>query len=145
MEGAPPVGGAASPDGLARFALFDRGEGEYWLEVSLDASTEVPVIARLRYTTTERQRKELLVPVGGGTQSSSVVALHGYDGGPWRAWVPLPPSSVWSGPADLVDVSVHAALTRATVGAWERLASVVPEYGRKLITQAVETPGTRTR
>ena len=63
-EGAPPVGEAASPDGLARFALFDRGDGEYWLEVSITAGTEVPVIIRLRYTTTERQRRELLVPVG---------------------------------------------------------------------------------
>jgi len=145
VEGAPPVVEAASPDGLARFALFDRGDGEYWLEVSLNASTEVPVIARLRYTTTEQQRRELLVPVGGGTQSSSVVALHGYDGGTWRAWVPVPPSSVWSGTPDLVEVSVHAALTGATVRAWERLASVVPEYGRKLITQAIEAPAAGDR
>ena len=132
---------AVSPDGLARFALFDRGDGEYWLEVSPAASTEVPVITRLRYTTVEEQRRELLVPVGGGTRSSSVVALRGYDGGPWRAWVPVPLASVWSGVPDLVEASVGAALTSATVRAWERLASAVPEYGRKLITEAIEGPG----
>ena len=65
-EGAPPVGEATSPDGLTHFALFDRGDDEYWLEVSITAGTELPVIIRLRYTTTERQRMELLVPVGGG-------------------------------------------------------------------------------
>lgn len=140
-EGAPPVAEAVSPDGLARFALFNRGDGEYWLEVSLAASTEAPVITRLRYTTTEQQRMELLVPVGGGTPSSSVVALRGYDGGPWRAWVSVPPASVWSGTPDLVDASVEAALTSATVRAWERLASAAPEYGRELITQAIEVPG----
>ncbi len=140
-EGAPPLAVAVSPDGLARFALFDRGDGEYWLEVSIEASAEVPVIARVRYTTTGQQRRELLVPVGGGARSSSLVALPGYDGARWRAWVPVPPASMWSGPAGLVETSVRAALTAATVHAWELLALAVPEYGRKLITQAVE--GTR--
>jgi len=140
-EGAPPVIEAASPDGLTQFALFHRGDGEYWLEVSLDASIELPTLVRLRYTTTEQDRRELLVPVGGGTQSGSVVALHGYDRGPWRAWVSVPPSSVWSAGPDLVEASVHAALTRATVRAWEQLASVVPGYGRRLITQAIDAPG----
>jgi hypothetical protein len=144
-EGAPPVMEAASPDGLTQFALFHRDDGEYWLEVSLDASIELPTLVRLRYTTTEQDRRELLVPVGGGTQSSSVVALHGYDRGPWRAWVPVPPSSVWSAGPDLAEASVHAALTRATVRAWEQLASVVPEYGRRLITQAIEAPGAGNR
>ena len=138
-EGAPPVAETASPDGLARFALFDRGDGEYWLEVSPDRRLRVPVIARLRYTTTDRQRKELLVPIGGGgTQSSSVVALHGYDRGPGHAWVPVPFASLWSGSPDLVQGSVRAALTSATVRSWKDLASVVPEHGRKLITQAIE-------
>jgi len=144
-EGAPPVAEAASPDGLTRFALFDRGDGEYWLEVSAAASTEIPLISRLRYTTTEHQRKELLVPVGGGTQSTSLVAIHGYDRGPWRAWSPVPPASVWSGSPEIVDASVGAALSSATVRAWERLASVAPEYGRKLITQAINRPGAEGR
>jgi hypothetical protein len=145
VEGGPPAVQAASPDGLARFALFDRGDGEYWLEVSLDASAPVPVIARLRYTTTDEQRRDLLVPVGGGTRASSIVALRGYDGGPWRAWVPVPPASMWSGPADLVQESVRAALTSATVRTWERLASVVPEHGRKLITRAIGEDGGAAR
>lgn len=132
---------ADSPDGLARFALFDRGDGEYWLEVSLHASTEIPVMARLRYTTTGQQQRDLLVPVGGGAQSSSLVMLPGYNGGRWRAWMPVPSSSMWSGPPDLVETSVHAALTAATMRAWERLASAGSEQGRKLITQAVK--GTR--
>jgi hypothetical protein len=137
-EGAPPVAEAASPNGLARFALFDRGDGEYWLEVSSVTPAEVPVITRLRYTATAQQPRELLVPVGDGPRSSSLVALRGYDGGPWRAWVPVPPASLWSGPADLVETSVQAALTTATVRTWERLASAMPEHGRKLITQAIE-------
>jgi len=140
-EAAPPVVEAVSPDGLTTFALLHRGDGEYWLEVSGDASNELPTLVRLRYTTTEQDRRELLVPVGGGTQSSSVVALHGYHRGPWRAWVPVPPSSVWSAGPDLVEMSVHAALTGATVRAWQQLATVMPEYGRRLITQAIEAPG----
>lgn len=145
-EGAPPIAEAASPHGLARFALFERGDGEYWLEVSADARVQDPVIARLRYTTTDQQRKELVVPIaGGGTRSSSVVALHGYDRGPWRAWVPVPFASLWSGSADLVRASVRAALTSATMRAWEQVASVVPEHGRKLITQAIEVRGEELR
>ena len=144
-EGAPPVGTAASPDGVARFALFRRDNGEYWLEVSTEASTEVPVLARLRYTTVEQEWMELLVPVQGGSQSSSVVALHGYGGGAWRAWVPVPPSSMWSASADLVEVSVRSALTVATVRAWERLASAGPEDGRELITWAVGALGAEDR
>lgn len=141
-EGAPPVSEAASPDGLARFALFDRGDGEYWLEVSPDGSVQVPVIVRLRYTAAERQHRELLVPIGGGgTPPSSVVALPGYDRGPWHAWVPVPFACLWSGPPDLVQESVRAALTSATVRIWEQLASVVPEYGRSLIIRAIETMG----
>jgi len=144
-EGAPPVREATAPDGLARFALFDRGDGEYWLEVSLAASTAVPVIIRLRYTTTEQQRTELLVPVGDGSQSTSLVALPGYDRGPWRAWSPVPSASVWSGSPEVVNASVRAALSSATVRAWERLASVAPEYGRRLITQAIRALGTEGR
>ncbi len=141
-DGAPPVIDATSPEGLARFALFDRGDAEYWLEVSLDGSLQVPVLTRLRYTTTDRQRKELLVPIGGGrTQPSSVVALHGYGKGPWHAWVPVPFASLWSGSPDLVQASVRAALTSATVRAWEQLASAVPEYGRKLIIQTIQALG----
>jgi hypothetical protein len=141
-DGAPPVIEATSPEGLARFALFDRGDGEYWLEVSLDGSPQVPVLTRLRYTTTDQQRRELLVPIGGGrAQPSSVVALHGYSRGPWNAWVQVPFASLWSGSPDLVQASVRAALTSATLRAWEQLASVVPEYGRNLITRTIETLG----
>jgi hypothetical protein len=144
-EGAPPVGEAASPDGLTRFALFDRGDGEYWLEVSNAAGAEVPVIIRLRYTTVERQRRELLVPVEGATSSTSVVAVPGYDGGPWRAWSSVPLAGVWSASLDLVNASVRAALSSAAVEAWERLASVAPEYSRRLINQALEDAGTGDR
>ena len=144
-EGTPPVGETTSPDGLARFALFDRGDGEYWLEVSVAAGTGVPLLIRLRYTTAERQRNDLLVPVGGNTQSTSLVALPGYDAGPWRAWSPVPPASVWSSSPEMVDASVRAALSSATVRAWERLASVAPEYGRKLITQAINGLGAEGR
>jgi hypothetical protein len=144
-EGAPPVGEVASPDGMTHFALFDRGDGEYWLEVSFTAGAEVPVIIRLRYTTTERQRRDLLVPVGGGTSSASVVAVPGYDGGPWKAWSSVPVAGVWSGSPDLVNASVRAALSKATVEAWEQLASVAPEYSRRLINQAIEAAGSGDR
>lgn len=105
----------------------------------------MPLLARLRYTTAESERRELLVPVQGGPRSSSVVALPGYDGGAWRAWVPVPPDAMWSAAADLVEVSVRSALTVATVQAWERLASAGPEDGRELITRAVEAPGAEDR
>jgi hypothetical protein len=144
-EGAPPVVTAASPDDRVRFALFRRDDGEYWLEVSADARTEVPVLARIRYTTANSEQMELLVPVQGGSQSSSVVALPGYSGGLWRAWVPVPPATIWSAAANLVEVSVRSALTAATVRAWERLASAGPEDGRELITRAIEAPGAEDR
>jgi hypothetical protein len=145
-EGAPPVAEATSPDGQARFALFDRGEGEYWLEVSVHDSVRLPVLARLRYTTTGHRRREILVPIAGGANPAgasptSVVSVHGYDGGPWRAWVPIPLASLWSAPPELVQDSVDAALTRATVRAWERLACDGPEYGRQLIASAIEASG----
>lgn len=144
-EGAPPVVTAASPDGLAQFALFRRDDDEYWLEVFTDARTEVPLLARLRYTTAESEPRELLVPVQGGSQSSSVVALPGYDGGAWRVWVPVPSATMWSAAVDLVEVSVRSALTVATMRAWERLASAGPEDARELITRAVEAPGAESR
>jgi hypothetical protein len=144
-DGAPPVITAASPDGRARFALFRRDDGEYWLEVSTDARTEVPLLARLRYTTAESEQRELLVPVQGDSRSSSVVALPGYDGGAWRAWVPVPLAIMWPAAADVVEVSVRSALTVATVRAWERLASAGPEDARELITRAVEAPGAEDR
>jgi hypothetical protein len=144
-DGAPPVVTAASPDGLARFALFRRDDGEYWLEVSTDARTEVPLLARLRYTTAESEQRELLVPVQGDSRSSSVVALLGYDGGAWRAWAPVPLATLWPAAADLVEVSIRSALTVATVRAWERLASAGPEDGRELITRAVEAPDAEDR
>jgi hypothetical protein len=140
-EGGPPVGETASPDGLARFALFDRGDGEYWLEASFTGGTELPVVIRLRYTTTERQRGELLVPVGGRSGFTSVVAVPGYDGGPWRAWSPVPLAGVWSASPELVNASVRAALSSATVRAWERLASAAPAYSGRLISQAIEEAG----
>lgn len=144
-EGAPPVAETASPDGLTHFAVFDRGYGEYWLEVSVTGEAEIPVIIRLRYTTSERQRGELLVPVGGGTGSTSVVAVTGYDGGPWKAWSSIPVAGVWSASPDLLNASVRAALTSATVRAWERLAAAAPEYSRRLINQAIEEAGTGDR
>jgi hypothetical protein len=140
-EGAPPVGEVASPDGLTRFALFDRGDDEYWLEVSVTGEPEIPVIVRLRYTTTGRQRGELLVPVWGGSGSTSVVAVPGYDGGSWKAWPAVPVAGVWSASADLLNASVRAAVSSATVRAWERLASAAPEYSRRLIDQAIEEAG----
>ncbi len=144
-EGAPPVGEAASPDGLTRFAVIDWGDGEYFLEMSTTAEAEIPVIIRLRYTTTERQRGELLVPVEGGVAFASVVAVPGYDGGPWRAWSSVPVAGVWSASPDLLSASVRAALSSVTVRAWERLASVAPEYRRRLINQAIEEAGTGDR
>jgi hypothetical protein len=137
-EGAPPVGEVASPDGRTHFALFDRGDGEYWLEVSVAEEAEIPVIIRLRYTTTERQRGELLVPVGSGPGSTSVVAVPGYDGGQWKGWSPLPVAGVWSASPDLLNASVRAALSSATMRAWERLALVAPEYRRRLINRAIK-------
>jgi hypothetical protein len=52
--------------------------------------------------------------------------------------VPVPFASLWSGSPDLLQASVRAALTSATVRSWKELASVVPEHGRKLIAQAIE-------
>lgn len=140
-EGAPPVAVTMSPDGEARFALFDKGEGEYWLELSLNNAVQVPVIARVRYTTIGQQRREILVPVGGGATSSSLVSLRGYNGGPWRAWMGVPSASMWSGPPDLVEESVGAALNKAAVDAWGILAAEGSEYGRPLIDAAMEASG----
>jgi hypothetical protein len=138
-----PVGETDSPDGLARFTLLDQGGGEYWLEVSVAASVQSPLIVRLRYTTTGQQRTELLVPVI--SPSASVVALPGYDGGAWRGWSRVPLASVWSGSPEMVQASVRAAVTQATVRAWHRVASAAPEYGRELITQAINAPGAESR
>lgn len=136
--GASPVGETDSPDGLARFTLLDQGDGEYWLEVSSAPSAGSPLIVRLRYTTAAQQRTELLVPLS--SPSASVVSLSGYNRGAWRGWSRVPLDSVWSGSPEVVQASVRAAVTAATVRAWQRVASAAPEYGRELITQAINAP-----
>jgi hypothetical protein len=136
-DGAPAVAETVSPDGRARFALFDRGDGEYWLEVSA-AATEIPTMIRLRYTTTARERRELLVPAGGLSASAALVKLDGYGGRPGRAWTSVPVASVWAGSPDLITASVGAALSAATLRAWERLASAAPDRGREMISQAID-------
>jgi hypothetical protein len=136
-DGAPAVAETVSPDGRARFALFDRGDGEYWLEVSA-AATEIPTMIRLRYTTTARERRELLVPAGGLSASAALVKLDGYGGRPGRAWTSVPVASVWAGSPDLITASVGAALSAATLSAWERLASAAPDRRREMISQAID-------
>jgi len=133
---ASAVGERQSPDGLARFTLLDQGDGVYWLEVSLAGRVESPLIVRLRYTSADQRRRELLVPVGGS--SASIVALPGYDGRPWRGWSQVPLDSVWSGSPELLQASVRAAVTAGTVRAWQRVASAAPGYSRELITQAID-------
>jgi hypothetical protein len=141
--GASPVGETDSPDGLARFTLLAQRDGGYWLEVSSAPSAGSPLIVRLRYTTAAQQRTELLVPVS--SPSASVVSLAGYDGGAWRGWSQVPLDSVWSGSPEVVRASVRAAVTAATVRAWQRVASAAPEHTRELITQAINLPSAENR
>jgi hypothetical protein len=143
VEGAPPVVQAMSPDGVTRFALYYRGGGEYWLEVSRNSSAPVPAVVRVRYATTDRGPRELLIPVGGdgSRRPSSVVELRGFAARSWHAWLPVPLASVWSGGRDLVTASVYAAINVAAVRAWDQLASAMPEHVRTLITQILRERG----
>lgn len=141
--GASPVGETDSPDGLARFTLLEQRDGGYWLEVSSAHSAGSPLIVRLRYTTAAQQRTELLVPVS--SPSASVVSLAGYDRGAWRGWSRVPLDSVWSGSPEVVQASVRAAVTAATVRAWQRVASAAPEHSRELITEAINMPSAENR
>ena len=62
-ESAAPLLRASSPDGLADLFLYRRGDGEYWLEVSLAprAAAGTAVVA-VRYPTVGGGEQELLIP-----------------------------------------------------------------------------------
>jgi hypothetical protein len=54
-------------------------------------------------------------------------------------------AGVWSASPSLLNASVRAAFSSATVRAWERLASAAPKYSRRLINEAIEEAGTGDR
>jgi hypothetical protein len=137
-QGSASVVRATSPDGLASFILYERGDGEYWLEVSPAPAAPAPRVVLVRYTEAGGGQRELLIPVdGAGDTPTAVVRLPGYLPGSWHAAGPVPPADVPAWDSDMIAASVDAAVTSATVRAWQRLASVVPDGVRQVIVDAL--------
>jgi hypothetical protein len=144
-EGAPPVLRSETPGGAASFALYERGDAGYWLEVSLAPGVPRPGIVAVRYAVAHEGSRQLLIPVGGlgGGLAVAVVRLPGYapddlDPDGWSGAGPLPPGDVPAWDRDTVVASVDAAVTAATVRAWRRLAALLPDGPRRLITGVLD-------
>ena len=142
-DGAPPVVRTTTPDGLARLALFNRGSGEWLLEVSLTSGAPVPVVVPVCYSTGDGNQRELLIPVDddGAQAASSVAELWDYAGEAWESASPVAPRGIEMWAPDVVEASVRSAVTTATVRAWEGLASVAPPHIRSLIADALKDLG----
>lgn len=137
-EGTSPVVRATSPDGLASFILYERRDGEYWLEVSPGPGAPAPGIVLVRYTVDAGDQRELLIPVDdAGETPTALVRLPGYVPGSWDASSPVPPADVPAWDSDVLTASVDAAVTSATVRGWQRLASLVPDHVRWLIVDTL--------
>jgi hypothetical protein len=129
---------ASSSSGRAQFIVYDRGGGEYRLEVTPAASVLLPAVVFLRYRTTSGDDRELIIPVDddGRGHPSSAVNLEGYSARvPLWPSDPVPLSSVASWPEEIVQRSVRAAATVATADAWERLATAIPAAASTVINR----------
>jgi hypothetical protein len=129
----------SSPDGTADFTLYDRDK-EYWLEVTLTASVQLPAIVHLRYGMATGAERELLIPVAddGTGQPSSVVRLEGYwPRSAWHATLPLPPQDVVGWHDDVIAGSIRAAATEATIQAWDHLVTLVQPDAAALILREI--------
>lgn len=147
--GSPPVIRAVSPDGLATYSLYHRGDGEYWAEVSLAADAATPAIASVHYTArppgaavlgaAAGVSRRLLIPVDGeddGTPAS-LVRLPWFVPGDWEGTGPVSPRDVPAWEPAVVRASVEVAVTAATVRAWQRVAELVAPDTRQLILDAL--------
>jgi hypothetical protein len=128
----------ASPSGLARFIVYDRGGGEYLFEVMPAATVSLPAVVLLRYGTTGGEERELIIPVDDDDRGrpSSAVDLEDYSTlAPLELSDPVPLGRVGSWPEETVQASVRAAATAATADAWERLAVALPAAVSAVITR----------
>jgi hypothetical protein len=143
-DGAPPVVRATTPDGGARLALFDRGNGEWWLEVSrTEPGAPVPVLVPVRYTAADGGRRELLIPIGddGSRRPSSLAELPGYSGDAWESANPVAPRGMDMWAPGVVAASVRSAVTTATVRAWGAVAAAAPPGIHSLIDEVLSDLG----
>jgi hypothetical protein len=143
-DGAPPVVRATTPDGQAHLALFDRGSGEWWLEVSRSTpGTPAPVLVPIRYTATDGGRRELLIPIGddASRRPSSLAELAGYSGGGWESANPVASRGIGMWAPGVVVASVRSAVTTATVRAWGTVAAAAPPGIHSLIDEALSDLG----
>lgn len=128
---------ATSPDGNARFLLYDQGDGDYWLEVSLADAVPVPVVVELRHAA----EPSLLIPVYGGLggDATLVVRLPRPDAASWAVASAVAPVDLAAWPEDLVTASVMAAVSDTAERAWRRLADdpAVPAATRALIADLI--------
>lgn len=141
-DDAPPLLDTLSNDDLVRFVLHQRGPAEYRLEVSLEARAGPLAVVALRYGTVAGSQRDLLIPVDGGRSDlpNSVVELEDYASrAAWQAWPPAPPESVQAWGDEVIEASIYAAATVATVEAWERLAADLPDTTRILIIRVVDS------
>jgi hypothetical protein len=128
----------SSPSGMARFIVYDRGAGEYLLEITPAASVRLPAVVLLRYGTTGGEERELIIPVADHDRGrpSSAVDLEDYSAlAPLEPSDPVPLGRVDSWPEETVQASVRAAATAATADAWERLAVALPSAVSAVITR----------
>lgn len=137
--GSPPVARAQSPDGLATYLLYRRGDGEYWLEVSLSPDAATPAIVAVSYAAAAPGgaggQRYLLVPVSdtGDGIPASLLRLPSFAVAAWYGTSPIDPADVPAWAADVVRASVDAAVTAATVLAWHQVAEFAPWDIRRLI------------
>ncbi|MGP0022386.1 MAG: hypothetical protein ACLPKE_03350 [Streptosporangiaceae bacterium] len=146
-DGAPPRRQATTADGRARLALFDRGGNEWWVEVSPTSRELAPVVVPVRYRTVDGSQQELLVPLddrGSRRMPTSVARLWDYDGSggtgseeSWEAANPVPLDVMSRWPPDVLASSVRAAVSAATVRAWERVATDGPPGARPVIARTL--------
>jgi hypothetical protein len=146
-DGTAPRMRATTADGTARLALFDQGDGEWWVEVSLTTREMAPAIVAFRYNIVGGGQRELLVPIdvrAGRRMPTSVARLPDYTGynhpGSERNWevanpVPLYAMGAW--PPGILVPSVRATVSEATVHAWERVAADGPQDARQVIADAL--------
>lgn len=127
-DDAPVLLDAGFADGQARFTVYDRGFGRYWLEVTFGYPSPQPSVVVVRYQAAGGAEHDLMIPVGGDSSAapSSTVSLRDYrPGTDGQAWLLGGlPGQAW--PEDVVRRSVQAAVSNGTARAWEQLAPLVP-------------------
>jgi hypothetical protein len=125
------VAAALSPNGSVEFSLYRDEDGEgsesYSLEVVLRAGAELPGIVRVSYQPPGATVPAvLLVPVAAASLGppASQVALPGFvPGTVWEGSGLMPLNEVPGVTAGVIEASVAAAASEATLAAWRQLAA----------------------